>query len=168
MIKLSCLLIPLLILLCPAEAAHAQDVGALAEKLEAAVKEGAPCWELVHRQEREGDDGSAVELNWVGGEEAVMVYIYHGTSVEAAADLFQRMRTAPVASPGQVVDSYKFGDESKVTSYHPYSRSSYIFFRSGRVVVRIDSSTTGEATSARTLENAVSFARLTVEQITAR
>ena len=159
------LLILSLALLCSAPTAHAEDVSTVAEKVKAVVNEKGSCWKLFHEQKRRDIDRAEVLVNWVCGKEGVVVYLYQEPSVEAAVKLFYEMRTAPVAAPGRTVDSYKFGDESWVNSYNPYSRSSYVFFRKGNIIVRIDSGTRGKASSARTLKNAVRFAGLFDEQI---
>jgi hypothetical protein len=155
-----------MLLWCP-PSAYGEDVSALVEGVKAAVKEKAPCWKLFHQQGPSGIDRAGAWVNWTCGKEGVVAYLYHEPSVEAAVKLFHEMRTAPVAAPGRAVDSYKFGDESFVSSFNPYSRSSYVFFRKGNIIVRIDSGTDGKATSARTLKNAVRFARLFVEQLSA-
>jgi hypothetical protein len=165
MFRPASLLILSLMLLCPPPAVYAGDVSTIAEEVKAAVEEKASCWKLFHQQERKDVDRAELWVNWVCGKKGVVVYLYQEPSVEAAIKLFYEMRTAPVASPGRLVESYKFGDESFVTSYNPYSRSSYVFFRKGSIVVRIDSGTTGKASSARTLKNAVRFARLFVEKM---
>lgn len=160
------LILSLMLLWCP-PSAYGEDVSALVEGVKAAVKEKAPCWKLFHQQGPSGIDRAGAWVNWTCGKEGVVAYLYHEPSVEAAVKLFHEMRTAPVAAPGRAVDSYKFGDESFVSSFNPYSRSSYVFFRKGNIIVRIDSGTDGKATSARTLKNAVRFARLFVEQLSA-
>jgi hypothetical protein len=161
------LLILTLVLLCCAPSAYGEDVPALVEGVKAAVRKKAPCWKLFHQQGRRETDRAEAWVNWACGKDGVAAYLYHEPSVEAAIKLFQEMRTAPVAAPGRAVDSYKFGDESFVSSFNPYSRSSYVFFRKGNIIVRIDSGTNGKASSARTLKNAVRFARLFVEQLSA-
>lgn len=170
MLRFAGLLMLPLILLCSAPAASAQDVSAVAEKVKVAVKEGARCWKLYHQQERKDGDRTAVEVNWVCGEEGVIAYLYQVPSVEAAARLLDEIRTSPVGSSAVVpgappMDSYQFGDESVVRSYYLYSRSSYVLFRKGDTVVRIESGTTGKASSERTLSNAVRFARLFAERL---
>jgi len=167
MYRTVCLLILSLVILCCTPSAYGKDVPALVEGIKAAVKEKAPCWKLFHQQGRRDVDRAEAWVNWVCGKEGVVAYLYHEPSVEAAIKLFHEMRTAPVAAPGRAVDSYKFGDESFVRSFNPYSRSSYVFFRKGNIIVRIDSGTSGKASSARTLKNAVGFARLFVEQLSA-
>jgi len=159
MFRTASLLILSLMLLCPAPAASAEEVSAIVEGVKAVVKEEASCWKLFHQQGPRVTDRAEAWVNWACGKEGVVVYLYREPSVEAAVKLFHEMRTAPVASPGRVVDSYKFGDESFVTSFNPYSRSSYVFFRKGNIIIRIDSGTNGKASSARTLRNAVRFAR---------
>lgn len=159
------LLITGLALLCSAPVAHAESLSTVAGRVKAVVKEKAPCWKLFHEQEGRNGDRADIWVNWVCGKEGVVVYLYQAPSVEAAVKMFYEMRTAPVAAPGRTLDSYKFGDESWVSSYNPYSRSSYVFFRKGNIIVRIDSGTTGNASSASTLKNAVRFARWFAEQI---
>ena len=164
------LLILPLILLCTAPAANAQDVSAVAEKVKSVVKKSEPCWKLYRQQERKHGDGKAVEVNWVCGKEGLIAYLYQELSVDAAAKLLYEIRTSPVGSSAHVpgaptVDSYQFGDESFVGSYYLYTRSSYIFFRKGNIVVRIDSGSSGKTSSKRTLRNAVLFAQLFAEQM---
>jgi hypothetical protein len=159
-----------LILLCSALAAYAQDVSAVAEKVKVVVKERTGCWKLFHQQERKTSDVTAVEVDWVCGKEGVIVYLYQAPSVEAAVKLLYEIRTSPVQSStvalgAPPIGPYKFGDESYVGSYYLYSRSSYVFFRKGNIVVRIDSSTMGKASSKRTLRNAVRFAQLFAEHM---
>lgn len=157
-----------LVLLFPLPAAYAQDVSTVAEKVKAVIKDKASCWKLFHQQERKIDDGKAIEVNWVCGNEGVIAYLYQEPSVEAAVKLLYEIRTSPVQSSAtsRPVDPYKFGDESYVRSYYLYSSSSYVFFRKGNIVVRIDSGTTGKSTSTCTLRNAVRFAQMFAEQIT--
>ena len=109
-------------------------------------------------------------MNWVCGKEGVIAYLYQAPSVEAAVELLYEIRTSPVESsvvaPGEPsIDSYQFGDESFVRSFNLYSRSSYVFFRKGNIVVGIDSGTIGKASSKRTLRNAVRFAQLFAERM---
>ena len=160
------LLVLSLVLLCSAPAAYAEDISDVAEQVKAVVKEKQPCWKLYHQQDR----GKAVEVNWVCAKEGVIAYLYQESSVEAAARLLYEIRTSPVASLARVPgappeDSYKFGDESFVRSYFSYSSSSYIFFRKGSIVVRIDSGSEGKTSSERTLRNAVLFAQLLIERM---
>ena len=159
-----------LILLCSAPAAYGQDVSAVADKVKAVVKEKASCWKLFRQQERKNTEFSEVELDWVCGKESVIVYLYQAPSVEAAAKLLYEIRTSPVVSSAHVpgappTDSYQFGDETSVGSYYLYSRSSYVFFRKGNIVARIDSGSAGKTSSKRTLRNAVLFAQLSAEQM---
>ena len=164
MLRFANLLMLSLILLCSAPTNYAQDASAVAEKVKAVVKEKASCWKIYHQQERKIDGVTAVEVNWVCGKESVIAYLYQVLSVEAAARLLYEIRTSPVSSSAVVpgappLDSYQFGDESSVRSYYLYSRSSYVFFRKGNIVVRIDSGTMGKTSSKRTLRNAVRFAQ---------
>lgn len=165
MFRPASLLILSLILLRYTPAAYAGEVSTIAEEVKALVKEKASCWKVFHQQGRNDVDRAELWVNWVCGKEGVVVYLYQEPSVEAAIKLFYEMRTAPVAAPGRLVESYKFGDESFISSYNPYSRSSYVLFRKGSIIIRIDSGTTGKASSARTLKNAVRFAQLFVEKI---
>jgi hypothetical protein len=164
------LLILPLILLCSAPVVIAQSVPPVVEKVKVVVKEKASCWKLYHQQERKDGDRTTVEVNWVCGKEGVVAYLYQEPSVEAATKLLYEIRTSPVESlavvPGAPpMNPYQFGDESIVRAYLLYSRSSYIFFRKGNIVVRIDSGTMGKASSKGTLRNAVRFARLFAEHI---
>lgn len=159
-----------LTLLCSAPAADAQNVSAVAEEVKAIVKEKASCWKLYHQQERKDGDHTTVEVNWVCGKEGVVAYLYQVPSVEAAAKLLNEIITSPVqslavAQGAPPLDAYQFGDESYVRAYLLYSKSSYVFFRKGNVVVRIDSGTMWKASHKRTLRNAVRFARMFAERI---
>ena len=159
-----------LMLLCPARAVNAQDVSKVSKKVEAIVKEKISCWKLFHQEERKVGDRSEVLVNWVCGKEGVVVYLYQESSVEAAAKLLHEIRTSPVQSLAVALDAppvgpYQFGDESVVRSHLLYSSSSYVFFRKGKIVVRIDSGTTGKASSKRTLRNAVRFAQLFADHL---
>jgi hypothetical protein len=114
-----------------------------------------------------------IDLNWTCDEDSIMAYLYQAPSVEAAEKIFYELRTSPVAAPfwssdGQNTDSYKFGDEASIRTNHLYVSSSYVFFRKGNIVVRVDSNTgkkSKKTATARTLKNAVKFARLFDEQI---
>lgn len=150
--------------------AYAQDISAIAGKVKAIVKEQASCWKLYNQQERKNTEIEEINLNWTCGRDGVIAYIYQAPSVETAIKWFYELRTSPVASPvtssnWRNADSYKFGDESSIRSNFLYSSSSYVFFRKGNIVVRIDSGSSKKTTSARTLKNAVLFARLINEQI---
>src|SRR5215208_1926265 len=154
-----------LILLCSASTAYAGDVPIVAEEVTVMVKEKASCWKLHRQQERKNVEFPEVELDWVCGKESVIAYLYQASSVEAAAKLLHEIVTSPVQSSAVVpgappTDIYQFGDESYVGSYYLYSKSSYVFFRKGNIVVRIDSNGMWKPTSKRTLRNAVRFAQL--------
>ena len=134
------------------------------------VKEKETCWKLFRQQERKNTEFSEVELDWVCGKENVITYLYQLPSVEAADKLLYEICTSPVQSSAVAlgappIDSYQFGDESFVRAYLLYSRSSYVFFRKDNIVVRIDSGTTGKASSKRTLRNAVLFAQFFAERM---
>jgi hypothetical protein len=153
-----------LILLCSAPAASAEDVSTVVDNVKAIVKEKAACWKLYHQQERKDGERTTIEVNWVCGKEGVIAYLYQEPSVEAAVKLLYEIRTSPVQSLAVVqgappLDAYQFGDETVVRSYLLYSSSSYVFFRKGKIVVRIDSGTMGKASSKRTFRNAVRFAQ---------
>jgi hypothetical protein len=159
-----------LLLLCSAPAAYGQDVSAVAVKVKAVVNKSAPCWKLYHQQERKHGEGRAVEVNWLCGKEGVIAYLYQEPSVEAAAKLLHEILTSSVGSLATVpgpppLDSYQFGDESSVRSYFLYSKSSYVLFRKGNIVARVDSGSAGKTSSKRTLRNAVLFAQLFAEQM---
>jgi hypothetical protein len=94
--------------------------------------------------------------------------MFQSSSDAGASALFTEQRDQIVSSPGRVVDTFKFGDESRVTSYFPYGPSSYIFFRSGTIFVRIDSNLAKKGKSETTLRNAVLFAQLLVKQMAPR
>jgi len=154
-----------LALLFAAPTASAEDLSTIADKVKAVVNEEPSCWKLYRQQQRETIQFLEVDLDWVCGKESVIAYLYQAPSVEAASKLLYEIRTSPVQSSAVALgapplDSYKFGDESFVGAYYLYSRSSYILFRKGDIVVRIDSSTRGKASSKRTLKNAVRFAQL--------
>ena len=158
-------ILSLLVLFC-VQAAYSQDISGVVKKVEALVND-ASSWKIQRRQERNRDDSKVMETDWVNGREIVGVYLYQEPSVEAAANLLEEMRTAPVESIATTgpVGRYDFGDESYIRSNGVYSTSSYILFRKGNVVVRIDSTSSGKITSACTLKNAVRFARLFEEQL---
>ena len=156
-----------LTLLCFMSISYAQEVSALAERVSSVMRARPSCWRLNRVQERREGERIIFEQDWLCHNESVTIYFYQESSVEAAARLFEVIRSAPVAAPGRLVDSHRFGDESFITSYSAYSRSSYVFFRKDNIVVRIDSSTltVRNATWERTLRNAVRFAQIVVEQI---
>jgi hypothetical protein len=164
------LLMLLLVIPCGALTVRAQSVPEVAEKLKNSVKEKARCWKLFRQQERKTTEILEVELDWVCGKESVIVYLYQAPSVEAAAKMLYEILTSPVGSSARVpgappTDSYQFGDESSVGSYYLYTRSSYVFFRKGSIVARIDSGSARKTSSKRTLRNAVLFAQLLAEQM---
>ena len=159
------ILMSLLVVSCCALTVYPQSASEVAEKLKATLKEKAPCWKLFRQQERKGTEILEVDIDLVCGKDSVIAYLYQAPSVEAAAKLLYEIRTSPVAAPaappaGSSVDSYRFGDESYVRTYYEYSRSSYVFFRKGNIVVRIDSNMLAKPTSARTLRNAVLIAQM--------
>jgi len=161
------MLLPALLWLVPA--AYARDVSDVAEEVKAIVKEKAPCWKVFRQEERKQAAFWEIDLDWVCGKEIVGAYLYQTPSVETAKKLLNDIVTSPVQSltttPGHPVINEKFGDESDVRSYFAYSNSSYVFFRKGNIVVRIDSSGSGKTSSQKTLENAVLFAQLFAERI---
>lgn len=170
MFRYASLLILHLALFCVAPSVHAQNVSTVSEQVKARVKEEAPCWKLFRHEARKTDQFAEIDVDWVCGKESVGVYLYEVSSEEAAAMLLREIVTSPVqslavAAGAPRVDSYKFGDESYVRAYLLYSKCSYIFFRQGKIVVRIDSNTMGKATSKRTLANAVRFAEWFTNQM---
>ena len=134
-------------------------------RVKSAVRVKSSCWKLNRAQERQNGERTDFGQEWLCRKESVTVYFYQAPSIEAAVKLFEEMRDAPVASPGRTVDSHKFGDQSFIKSHSPYSKSSYVFFRKINIVIRIDSNIMRNATSERTLKNAVRFAQIVVEQI---
>jgi hypothetical protein len=163
------LLILSLALLCAAPAAYAGDVSEVAEEVKAIVREKAPCWKLFRQQERKIPEFWEIDLDFVCGKASVIAYLYQTPSVEAAAKLLYEIVTSPVQSsatiPGHPVVTDKFGDESYVGAYFLYTRSSYVYFRKGHIVVRIDSSSSGKASSKKTLKNAVIFAQFLAQHM---
>lgn len=164
------ILMSLIVVSCCALTVYAQSVSEVAEKLKTVLREKAPCWKTFRQQERKSTEFVEAELDLMCGKESVIAYLYQAPSVEAAAKLLYEIRTSPVAAPatlpaGNSVDSYKFGDESYVSTYYHYSRSSYVYFRKGNIVVRIDSNMLAKPTSARTLRNAVWIAQLLADLI---
>ena len=148
MTRTAILLILPLILLSPAPALNVQDVSTIANEVKAEVKEKGSCWKLFHQEQRKNGDRAEVWVNWVCGKEGVVVYLYQESSVEAAAKLLYEINTSPVQSLAVAMDAppirpYQFGDESFVRSNLLYSSSSYVFFRKGNIVVRIDSGQRG-------------------------
>ena len=152
-----------LVLLLAVQAGYTQDISTIVKDVEASLPNDTSGWQIHRKQER--DQGKVIELDWVHAKEIVGVYLYQESSVEAAAQLLYKIRTAPVASITPTVNKFEFGDESDVRSNHHYLSGSYVLFRRGNVVVRIDSTSTGKTTPARTLKNAVRFARLFDEQL---
>jgi hypothetical protein len=159
-----------LTLLCSAPTAYAEDVSTVVEEVKAMVEKKSSCWKLLRQEERKNTEFLEIDLDWVCGKESVVAYLYQVPSVEAAAKLLYEIITSPVQSlavaPGAPpTDSYKFGDESYVRAYLLYSRSSYVFFRKGNIVVRIDSGARGSGSHKRILRNAVRFAQLFAERM---
>lgn len=163
------LLMLLLALLWLVPAAHAQDVSDVAEEVKAIVKEKAPCWKVFRQEERKQAEFWEIDLDWVCGKASVGAYLYQTPSVETAKNLLNEIVTSPVQSltttPGHPEINDKFGDESYVRYYLAYSNSSYVFFRKGNIVVRLDASGSGETSSQKTLKNVVMFAQFFAEHI---
>ncbi|HKQ99454.1 MAG TPA: hypothetical protein VJT09_02205, partial [Pyrinomonadaceae bacterium] len=105
------------------------------------------------------------EQEWLCPKEAVTIYFFQAPSIEAAVKFYEELITSPVEAPGEHVDSPKIGDQSSITTHTDYSRSSYVYFRKGTIVVRIDSNILKLTTPIRTLENAIRFAQIVEEQI---
>jgi|ERR1044071_6112272 hypothetical protein len=152
-----------LILLC-SSTASAKEASAIASEVKAIVKKEKPCWKIYHEQERKDGDFHSVEVNWVCGKDGVIVYLYQVPSVEAAAKLLREIITSPVQSSAVALGTppigpYQFGDETHVGSNYMYSSSSYVYFRKGNIVFRIDSGATARTTSKRTLKHALRFAQ---------
>ena len=133
-----------LVFLVAVQAGYTQDISTVVKDVEALLPNDTSGWRIHRKQER--DQGKVIELDWVHEKEIVGVYLYQESSVEAAAQLLYKMRTAPVASITPTLNKYEFGDESEVRSNHHYLTSSYILFRKGNVVVRIDSTSTEKTT----------------------
>ncbi|HEX8071278.1 MAG TPA: hypothetical protein VF546_15085 [Pyrinomonadaceae bacterium] len=158
------LLVLLVVLVGSAPGVRAEGLVEIAGRVKGAVEEKRSCWKLNRVQERW--EGTAFEQEWLcGKKEAVTIYYFQRASVEEAAKLFEEIRTSPVQAPGRYVDAPKVGDQSTISAYNEYSTSSYVFFRKGDVVVRIDSNLLARGTPATTLENAVRFAQLVEAQI---
>ena len=158
-----------LALLCSAPTAYAKDVSEVAADVKGIVKAKTSCWKLFNQHERKLTEFWEIDLDWVCGKESVVSYLYQTPSIEDATKLLHEIVNSPVQSittiPRHPVDHHKFGDESYVGSYYLYSRSSYIFFRKGNIVVRIDSSSSGKTSSKKTLTNALRFAQLYAEHM---
>jgi hypothetical protein len=160
------ILLLLLMALCPAQIISAQGISGVAEKVKSSVKAKAGCWKLNRESRREIAEFTEDEQEWECRKEYVRVVIYQMDSDTSASKLFRDQRDQITQSPGRVVDEYQFGDESRVLSSFQYSTSSYIFFRRGNLMVRIDANTDRNGTSTSTLKNAVLFAQLLEENLT--
>jgi hypothetical protein len=168
MSRLSKFFVLLLLLLCAAPAAFSQDVFDVADRLKSNLQQNPRCWKLNRENYRRNVEAPEAEQEWKCGKEWIRVDMFQAPNDAAASAMFTEQRDQIVSSPEKIVDTYKFGDESRVTSYFPYGPSSYIFFRSGKIFVRIDSDLTKKGKSETTLRNAVLFAQLVVEQMAAR
>jgi hypothetical protein len=139
-----------------------QRVFDIAEKLKSAVKKKKRCWRLNREELRRKDEA---EQEWNCGKEWVRVDLIQYDSEAKAGETYREQRDQIVQAPGRVIDTYHFGDESRVTAYSPYSTSSYVFFRIGKIFVRIDSNLTRKGKTETTLKNATLFAQLLVNEM---
>lgn len=156
MLRLLVLTIPVLLAL--SVNSTAQDLPDLVTKVKSAVAQRDSCWELKRAEDRKVDDTKRSEQDWVCRNQVVGVYYFQERSPEAAAKLYREIITSPVQAPGRHLDSPKFGEESSISTYNEYSTSSYIFFRRGNIVVRIDSSPLERVDGSLILQNAITFA----------
>src|SRR5688572_6189737 len=85
-----------LVFLVAVQAGYTQDISTVLKDVEASLPNDTSGWRIHRKQER--DQGKVIELDWVHEKEIVGVYLYQESSVEAAAQLLYKMRTAPVAS----------------------------------------------------------------------
>jgi hypothetical protein len=147
--------------------AQAQELADVLAKVKSAIVQKDSCWELKRAENRNLDDSKASEQDWVCGNQVVGIYYYQQPSIEAAGKLLQEIITSPVQAAGQTVPSPKIGDESSIRTYTEYSTSSYVFFRRGNIVVRIDSNLfeTTDRANTLTLKNAIDFAKIVDDQI---
>jgi hypothetical protein len=155
----------LLILVCSTSAVGAQELSEVVGRVKSIAQAKRSCWKLNRAQERNTGARKAFEQEWLCRQESVTIYFYQGDSIEAAIKMFEELRTSPVEAPGLFVESPKLGDQSSITTYSAYSRSSYVYFRKSNIVVRIDANTMRNASSALTLKNALRFAHIVEEQI---
>jgi hypothetical protein len=112
------------------------------------------------------DDTKAPEQEWLCDQQVLSIYYFQTPTIEAAARMYHQMINSPVQAPGKPVASPKFGDESSIT-IGGYSTDSYVFFRRGSIVVRIDSSSLQKIEAARTLKSAIMFAQIVDKEIAA-
>lgn len=159
------LIMLLLMLVCSTSAVYSQELSEVVGRVKSVIQAKPSCWKLNRVQERNNSGWVSFEQEWLCRKESVTIYFFQEDSIDGAIKMFEELRTSPVQAPGLFVASPQIGDQSVIRTYPDYSRSSYIFFRKGKIVVRIDSNIMRNAPSTITLKNAIWFAQLIEKQI---